>query len=111
MTLDEHLGYVSDSIRLARYQAAIAKVVAKGSTVADLGSGSGVLGLLCLQAGLGHVDAIDYSCHRSRAPIPDQAAGANKASFIRGNPSRWNCPSPWTSSSVTTSVTSVSTTA
>lgn len=57
--LDEHLGYVSDPTRLARFKAAISKVIQPGDRIADVGCGSGVLGLLCLQAGATHVEAID----------------------------------------------------
>ena len=57
--LDEHLGYVSDPIRLEKFRTAIACSVLSGDRVADLGCGSAVLGLFCLQAGAGHVDAID----------------------------------------------------
>lgn len=59
--LDEHLGYVSDSIRLEYLKAAIVKVVHRGDRIADVGCGSGVLGLLCLQADAGFVYAIDSS--------------------------------------------------
>lgn len=59
--LDEHLGYVADAIRLKCYRAAIAQVVAPGYSVVDLGCGSGILGLFCLQAGAALVYAIDDS--------------------------------------------------
>lgn len=57
--LDEHLGYVADRNRIERFKAAIARTLKAGDRVADLGCGSGVLGLLCLQAGASHVVAID----------------------------------------------------
>jgi protein arginine N-methyltransferase 1 len=57
--LDEHLGYLTDSVRLDRFRQAIDRVVNPGSTVVDLGCGSGVLGLLCLQAGAGRIYAIE----------------------------------------------------
>ena len=93
MMLDEHLGYVSDSIRLAGYQAAIAKVVAKGSTVADLGSGSGVLGLLCLQAGAGRLFAVDDSdmLEVARETLTRSGYG-DCSSFIRGKSSQIELP-------------------
>jgi SAM-dependent methyltransferase len=59
--LDEHLGYVADRKRLEQFKAAIARTLKPGDRVADLGCGSGVLGLLCLQAGASHVVAIDSS--------------------------------------------------
>jgi protein arginine N-methyltransferase 1 len=59
--LDEHLGYVSDHVRLDAFQAAIARTVRVGFQVADLGCGTGVLGLLCLRAGAARVFAVDSS--------------------------------------------------
>jgi len=59
--LIEHFNYVSDPIRLEKYKAAIRKVQNPGDRVADLGCGSGILGLLCLRAGADFVYAIDSS--------------------------------------------------
>jgi hypothetical protein len=59
--LEEHLGYIADRTRLDRFRAAIAEVLRSGDRVADLGCGSGILGLLCLQAGASHVYAIESS--------------------------------------------------
>ncbi|HYC35094.1 MAG TPA: methyltransferase domain-containing protein [Usitatibacter sp.] len=58
--LDEHWGYVSDPVRLERFERAIRAVVKPGALVADLACGTGVLGLLCLKAGADHVYAIDH---------------------------------------------------
>jgi ubiquinone/menaquinone biosynthesis C-methylase UbiE len=57
--LEEHLGYVADAVRLDRYRSAIAAVVRPGDRVLELGCGTGVLGLLCLKAGAGFVEAVD----------------------------------------------------
>jgi len=57
--LDEHLGYIADRVRLERYQQAISAVLNPGDRVIDAGCGFGILGLLCLQAGAGHVWGID----------------------------------------------------
>ncbi len=57
--LDEHLGYRPARTRLQQFRAAIAAIVRPGDTVDDRGCGSGILGLLCLQAGAGHVFGID----------------------------------------------------
>jgi len=93
--LDEHLGYVSDAVRLARYQAAIAKAVAKGSSVADLGSGSGVLGLFCLQAGAGRLFSVDDSDMLEVARESLVRSGyADCSSFIRGKSSQIELPEP-----------------
>ncbi len=57
--LDEHHVYVSDRVRLERFAAAVQSVLSPGQTVVDLGCGTGILGLLCLKAGAGHVYAIE----------------------------------------------------
>jgi protein arginine N-methyltransferase 1 len=58
-TLDEHHDYISDRIRSDRFERAIALAVRRGDTVADVGCGFGVLGLMCLKAGASHVWGID----------------------------------------------------
>jgi len=58
-TLSEHRGYLVDERRLSRYARAIDQVIAPGDTVADLGCGFGILGLMCLKAGAGKVWGID----------------------------------------------------
>lgn len=51
--LEEHLDYMADRRRLEQFRFAIGSVVKPGDRVAGLGCGSGILGLLCLQAGAG----------------------------------------------------------
>ena len=53
--LEEHYSYLSDTNRLARFELAVARAVAAGDSVADIGCGFGVLGLMCLKAGASHV--------------------------------------------------------
>lgn len=57
--LQEHYNYLSDGIRLERFRQAIGRAVTAGDSVADIGSGFGVLGLMCLKAGAAHVWGID----------------------------------------------------
>lgn len=59
--LEEHLGYVSDSLRLKQFTAAFRQLIQAGDRCADLGSGTGVLALLALRAGAGHVHCIEGS--------------------------------------------------
>lgn len=59
--LDEHLVYSSDAVRLNAYRQAIHATIREGDRVVDLGCGTGILGLLCLQAGASHIVAIDES--------------------------------------------------
>ncbi len=93
--LDEHLGYVADRIRLERFQAAIAKIIKAGDRVADLGCGSGILGLLCLRAGAGRVYGIDSTAMIEVARETFSRAGwAERATFIRGHSQRIELPEP-----------------
>ena len=55
----EHQVYVSDRVRLERFSSAVQSAVSPGQIVVDLGCGTGILGLLCLKAGAGHVYAIE----------------------------------------------------
>lgn len=83
--LEEHLDYVADATRLALFEAAIAKALAPGDCVADLGCGTGVLGLLCLQAGAARVYAVDDSAMIDIARETLLRAGLDKrAVCIRG---------------------------
>lgn len=83
--LDEHLGYLADSARLDLFKTAIASTVQSGDRVADVGCGSAVLGLLCLQAGAAHVDAIDSTAaiEIARKSLT-QAGWAAHVNFIHG---------------------------
>lgn len=83
--LDEHLGYLADSARLNLFKTAIASAVQSGDRVADVGCGSAVLGLLCLQAGAAHVDAIDSTAaiEIARKSLT-QAGWAAHVNFIHG---------------------------
>ncbi len=91
--LTEHLGYVADAVRLEHYRAAIHNTLPAGASVADLGCGSGVLGLLCLQAGAGHIFAVDDSAILEVARAALQGAGYGaRTSFIRGTSSQVSLP-------------------
>lgn len=93
--LDEHLGYVADRTRLEQFRAAIAKVLCAGDQVADLGCGSGILGLLCLQAGAGRVFGIDSTAMLEVARESFTRAGLiEQGVFIRGHSHRVGLPSP-----------------
>ena len=91
--LEEHFGYVADVVRLERYQSAIRKNLVIDDFVADLGCGSGVLGLLCLQAGAGHVFAVDDSAMIDVARDTIQRVGEGEhTTFIRGKSSQIELP-------------------
>lgn len=83
--LQEHFGYIADSIRVDRYRHAVGRIVRPGDRVADLGCGSGLLGLLCLQAGAAHVDFVDHGAIIEVARQTVARAGfQDRASFIVG---------------------------
>ena len=57
--LAEHLHYHDDRAKVDAYRTALREVVEPGDTVVDLGSGTGLLGRLALDAGAGHLHAVD----------------------------------------------------
>lgn len=57
--LEEHIGYISDTVRTERFRRAVAEVLKPGDVVVDLGCGFGPLGLMCLEAGARRVYGID----------------------------------------------------
>lgn len=59
--LTEHLEYLVLPGRTQLFRAAVAQCLEPGDLVADLGCGVGVLGVLCLEVGAGHVWGIDDS--------------------------------------------------
>ena len=59
--IEEHAVYLADTVRMQAYRRALATRVTPGSVVVDLGSGSGILGLLACEAGASRVYAIDAS--------------------------------------------------
>ena len=61
LMLDEHREYLADRARTALFRRAIKAVVRPGDVVLDLGSGTGVLGLLALKAGAARVYQVDES--------------------------------------------------
>lgn len=58
-TLSEHRSYLIDTRRTALYERAITGVLCKDDTVADLGCGFGIFGMMCLDAGASKVWGID----------------------------------------------------
>lgn len=93
--LDEHLGYLADRVRLEAFKAAIARTLKPGDRVADLGCGTGILGLLCLQAGAARIFAIDSTPMIEVARQTMARAGlANRCTFIHAQSQRATLPEP-----------------
>jgi len=59
--LEEHYGYLSDAVRREKFERAVARAVKPGDTVADVGCGFGIFGLMALDAGASHVWGVDRS--------------------------------------------------
>ena len=57
--LSEHINYLSDARRTQLFREAIRATARAGDLVADVGCGTGILGLLCLEAGASKVWGID----------------------------------------------------
>lgn len=91
--LEEHLGYLTDRVRLEAFAAAVARVVRAGDLVADLGCGTGILGLICLRAGASRVWAIEATSMIEVARSSLARAGlADRAEFIHGHSHRVELP-------------------
>ena len=89
----EHLVYVSDPARLDAYRSAVARAVRDGFLVADLGCGTGVLGLMCLQAGAARVYAIDSTPMVDVARRTFSNAGLlDRVTFTRAPSARTDLP-------------------
>jgi SAM-dependent methyltransferase len=89
LMLNEHLGYIADRVRLAQFRASIARVLNPGDFVADLGCGSGILGLLCFEAGAGRVIAVDNTSMIEVARETLSRSGwEGRALFIQGHSQR-----------------------
>ncbi len=86
LLLGEHRGYLADASRLRAFDRAIQHVVSPGDAVLDLGSGTGVLGLLALRAGARHVYAVDGSAMAAvaRGVMRDNDA-ADRVTVVRAH--------------------------
>ena len=91
--LEEHRRYLADAARLAAFDAAIRKVVRPGDVVVDLGSGTGVLGLLACRAGASRVYSIESTALIGLAREICKANGfGDQVTFIREHSSRVELP-------------------
>ena len=55
----EHSGYVSDAVKIDAYRRALSNLIKPDDVVIDMGCGSGLLGLLALEAGAARLIAVD----------------------------------------------------
>jgi predicted RNA methylase len=90
---EEHSGYLLDSVRGKRMAQAIARTVRPGDVVADVGCGSGILGLMCLEAGASKVWAIDSTPVLEMARETFERAGyADRVQCVHGLSQQVNLP-------------------
>jgi protein arginine N-methyltransferase 1 len=61
LIVDEHRFYIEDRPRIDAFRRAIREVVRPGAVVVDLGSGTGILGLLACEAGAARVYSIEMT--------------------------------------------------
>ncbi|MBI4479450.1 MAG: class I SAM-dependent methyltransferase [Acidobacteria bacterium] len=93
LVVDEHRQYLADSARVSAFREAIAEVVKPGSVVLDLGSGTGILGLLACRAGARRVYSIEAGGMIELARSICRANGfADRVVFLKGHSSRVDLP-------------------
>jgi protein arginine N-methyltransferase 1 len=74
LIVDTHREYLSDRVRLDAFAAAIAHVVRTGDVVLDIGTGTGLLGILACRAGARRVYAVEAD---GTAEVARAVAAAN----------------------------------
>jgi Ribosomal protein L11 methyltransferase (PrmA) len=95
LTLDEHRQYLQDHVRLTAFRRAIQESVVPGSVVVDLGSGTGILGLLACEAGAKRVYSIEETGLIELAREICQANGfTDRIRFIKDLSTRIELPEP-----------------
>jgi predicted RNA methylase len=76
LIVDEHRFYIEDRPRIDAFRRAVREVVRPGASVVDLGSGTGILGLLACEAGAARVYSIEMT-----GMIEVAGAGGGRAGF------------------------------
>jgi hypothetical protein len=93
LVVDEHRQYLADHARLSAFRQAIGEVVKPGDVVLDLGSGTGILGLLACRAGAKRVYSIEQGGMIELARQVSRANGfQDQMVFIKGLSTRVHLP-------------------
>lgn len=95
LIVDEHREYLADLPRVSAFRRAIEDTVQPGHVVLDLGSGTGILGLLACRAGAKRVYSIDEGGMIELAREICRANGfQDRITFIKGLSTRVTLPEP-----------------
>jgi len=88
-----HRRMLADGVRCNTYQQAISKFVTRGSVVADVGAGTGIMAIFAAQAGATKVYAIEPTRTIEIAKKLAQSNGlSNRIEFIQANMEEVNLP-------------------
>jgi protein arginine N-methyltransferase 1 len=93
LLIDAHRQFLEDAARLDAFARAIAETVRPGDIVADLGSGTGILGLLACRAGAARVYSVDQTGMAAFARrIAADNGFSDRVVALRGHSSRVDLP-------------------
>lgn len=93
LIVDEHRQYLADGARVAAFREAIREVVRPGDVVLDLGSGTGILGLLACRAGAKHVYSIEEGGMIELARAICHSNGyTDRVTFLKGHSTQVDLP-------------------
>lgn len=85
LELEEHRGYLSDTVRLEAFRTAVLQAVRPGDVVLDLASGTGILGLLACRAGASRVYAVESTGVIEVAQaVAAQNGFSDRVTFVQG---------------------------
>jgi len=95
LVVDEHRSYLADPVRIDAFRRALRQIVRPGAVVADVGSGSGILGLLACDAGAERVYSIEATgmIEVARA-IAARNGFADRLRFIHAESGEVELPEP-----------------
>ncbi|MDR4470740.1 MAG: 50S ribosomal protein L11 methyltransferase [Nitrospira sp.] len=95
LIVDEHRHYLQDIVRLTAFRRAIQESVKPGAVVVDLGSGTGILGLLACEAGAKRVYSLEETGLIELAREIARANGcSDQIQFIKEVSTRVELPEP-----------------
>jgi protein arginine N-methyltransferase 1 len=95
MLIDAHRSFLDDPARMDCFSRAVAETVRPGDVVADLGSGTGILGLMACRAGASRVYSVERTPMTSLARRIASANGfSGRVIALQGLSTRVDVPEP-----------------